>query len=226
MPRGGAMMIIIYGLLAVGVVMAIVFLFPLTNPGGCREGFEDAMPTPACPKGTNTYIDRNGRTNCCKGDVNGPECSGRVFCSLSEDSEAVPLCSKRIRARRYKGTYPPEFLEFCLRWAKSMPQPDFINIIINILKSILRDVEANPPPKDGGKLVQTLRTFVADQEYYLRNKFLEEIKMYQMNADEQTQVLAEEILYCLDNLMPLTKAYPSFQTNIQKQVQTTICTTK
>jgi hypothetical protein len=233
MPRGkGALMIVVYGLLALGIVMLVVMMFPLSCPGSCsmrREGFADVDAGSiqlTCPKGTKSYINEKGRTNCCKGEVNGTQCGGRIFCSLSGDSEGVPLCSQRIRARRYKGSYPEEFTMYILRYVKSTPQQQFIGYITDTLDRILKDVQKNPPKENATDIIQSLEKFITDEKNYLKISFPQEVKMYEMTVDEQNQALAEEVLVCLDNLMPIAQMYPVLQDSIQSQMSTAMCAPK
>ncbi len=226
-------MIVVYGLLALAIVMVIVVTFPLACPGGCSsrsEGFVDAASTSGlqltCPKGTKSYIDEKGRTNCCKGDVNGTQCSGRIFCSLSAETTEYPLCSKRIRSRRYNGNYPPEFMTFILRYAKSMPQQKFITMITQTLDDILKNVKNDPPKEKATELIEALQKFVNSEREYLNVSFPQEVIMYEMNAEEQTQALAEEVLVSLDTIMPLTQAYPYLQDRVQSQMSVAMCAPK
>lgn len=47
-----------------------------------------------CPAGSKSFLDTNGRTVCCMGDVTSDKCSGEVICSLSESVGNLPTCSK------------------------------------------------------------------------------------------------------------------------------------
>ena len=46
-----------------------------------------------CPVGTKSYTDRTGNLNCCKGQVSGNTCEGKIECSFSSNSLNVPFCN-------------------------------------------------------------------------------------------------------------------------------------
>lgn len=102
-----AMQIVIFGLLAVAVAMAIVISMPtnctITNK---VEGFAVQPGPKVCPLGTTMYIDKQGNTNCCDGEVTGSMCEGAIDCTFSSGLLSVPFCGAG-RVKRYDGEIWP-----------------------------------------------------------------------------------------------------------------------
>ncbi len=86
--------ILTVALLAVVAAIAIVLLYPSGKKPLCvSEGFENTVVLD-CPANTNSFIDANGNTNCCKGPLNGNKCEGTVACTLSAGGirDDLPHC--------------------------------------------------------------------------------------------------------------------------------------
>lgn len=82
-----------FGIIGVLIAMAIVTFMPKACPVvAIEEGFQVKV-TKKCPTGTKSYIDRNGNINCCKGDVSGTSCDGKIECSFSSNSSNIKFCS-------------------------------------------------------------------------------------------------------------------------------------
>ena len=63
-----------------------------------KEGFEDGdIQITTCPEGSAQYINSEGDTNCCNGDIVNGECNGTNLCSLSPTSKSVISCSQWLR---------------------------------------------------------------------------------------------------------------------------------
>lgn len=74
-----------------------------------KEGFEDSIQITTCPGGSAQYINNDGDTNCCNGDIVNGECSGTKLCSLSPTSKSVISCSQWLREewQRRAGRFCP-----------------------------------------------------------------------------------------------------------------------
>ena len=47
-----------------------------------------------CPSGSNSFINRQGETLCCKGDIIDSECIGNLICTLSpKNKSGLPTCT-------------------------------------------------------------------------------------------------------------------------------------
>lgn len=67
--------------------------YPL-NEGFVANGSESGMNITMCPVASKSYLDTNGRTVCCMGDVASDKCKGETICSLSEGMASLPTCTK------------------------------------------------------------------------------------------------------------------------------------
>ena len=61
--------------------------------GFLADGSESGMNITMCPVASKSYIDMNGRTVCCMGDVASDKCKGETICSLSEGMANLPTCT-------------------------------------------------------------------------------------------------------------------------------------
>ena len=60
-----------------------------------KEGFEvGGIQITTCPVGSAQYINKEGNTNCCDGDIVNGECNGTNMCSLSPTSKSIISCSE------------------------------------------------------------------------------------------------------------------------------------
>ena len=103
-----AMQIVVFGVLAVVIAMAIVIFFPVDCTVSNKvEGFSVQPGPKTCPSGTKMYIDSDGNTNCCDGEVTGSRCEGTIECTFSSDgSKGIPFCGQG-RVKRYDGEIWP-----------------------------------------------------------------------------------------------------------------------
>jgi hypothetical protein len=63
-----------------------------------KEGFEDGgIQITTCPVGSTQYINSEGDTNCCNGDIVNGECGGTNMCTLSPTSKSIISCSELMR---------------------------------------------------------------------------------------------------------------------------------
>jgi hypothetical protein len=65
-----------------------------------QEGFQNTSPASlddlnlnTCPANTNQFVDHNGLTLCCDGEIADGKCSKPPICSLSEGTATLPTCS-------------------------------------------------------------------------------------------------------------------------------------
>jgi len=63
------------------------------NEGFVGGGSESGMNITMCPVASKSYLDMNGRTVCCIGDVASDKCKGETICSLSEGMASLPTCT-------------------------------------------------------------------------------------------------------------------------------------
>ncbi len=78
-----------------------------------KEGFTmgvDELRITTCPAKTNYYVDKNGISLCCDGDVKGTRCEGRIACAISEGGGQLPTCGQWYKAyldQKGQGRCPP-----------------------------------------------------------------------------------------------------------------------
>jgi hypothetical protein len=103
-----AIQIVVFGVLAVVIAMAIVIFFPVDCTVSNKvEGFAVQPGPKVCPSGTKMYIDGDGNTNCCQGEVMGSQCEGTIDCTFSSDgSKGIRFCGEG-RVKRYDGEIWP-----------------------------------------------------------------------------------------------------------------------
>lgn len=103
-----AVQIVVFGILAVVIAMAIVIFFPVDCTVSNKvEGFSVQPGPKMCPSGTKMYIDKEGNTNCCDGEVLGSICEGAIDCTFSSSgSSGIPFCGQG-RMKRYDGEIWP-----------------------------------------------------------------------------------------------------------------------
>lgn len=58
-----------------------------------RQASASGLNITTCPAGSKSFIDTNGRTVCCMGDVVSEKCVGETICSLSEETIGLPSCT-------------------------------------------------------------------------------------------------------------------------------------
>lgn len=138
-----AMQIIVYGVLAVVLAMAIVIFFPVDCTVSNKvEGFAVQPGPKMCPSGTKMYIDKQGNTNCCDGQVTGSMCEGSIDCTFSSDgSNGIPFCGQG-RMKRYDGEIWPmvkQMFDTSTNYSKTFTDtvfPMFIRLIEIVQKNV------------------------------------------------------------------------------------------
>ena len=116
MPNDIARLLGIIGLLAVGIVLFIVYIFPVHCGASRMEGYLDysLASVQTCPRGSQSYTDERGNTMCCAGEVTRNKCSKLPICTLSgNDTNEIPTCTEY--KRRYlekKSRQCPQQLPF------------------------------------------------------------------------------------------------------------------
>ena len=107
-----------------------------------KEGFFNSpIRITTCPLGTITYINSNGDTNCCDGDISGKRCNGTIACSLSPNPPGDLLsCPDWIRKE-----WRARSAKFC---SKSMP---YYFGSMDRLHDSLEGCSASPNIPDGSK---------------------------------------------------------------------------
>lgn len=91
---------IILGLVAIGIAMTIVYLFPASCAASQYEGFANySLATiTTCPRFTRSFVDERGNTMCCDGEVERGKCKARTVCTMSENAtDEIPTCTEYKR---------------------------------------------------------------------------------------------------------------------------------
>jgi hypothetical protein len=87
-------------LITIGIVLLLVSqkayeafsdFVPLKE--GFVSGSTSEIQITTCPANSKMYIDNNGRSVCCEGNVENGKCVGRPICTLSESGNDLPTCN-------------------------------------------------------------------------------------------------------------------------------------
>lgn len=139
-----AIQIVVFGVLAVVLAMAIVIFFPVDCTVSNKvEGFAVQPGPKMCPSGTKMYIDKEGNTNCCDGQVTGSMCEGEIDCTFSSSgSNGIPFCGQG-RMKRYDGEIWPmvtQLFEKNTQYSKT-----FTNTVFPMFLNFVQILERNVP---------------------------------------------------------------------------------
>lgn len=139
-----AMQIVVFGVLAVVIAMAIVIFFPVDCTVSNKvEGFAVQPGPKMCPSGTKMYIDSDGNTNCCDGQVTGAMCEGTIDCTFSSGGQnGIPFCGQG-RVKRYDGEIWPmvtQLFEKNTQYSKT-----FTNTVFPMFLNFVQIVQRNVP---------------------------------------------------------------------------------
>jgi hypothetical protein len=70
------------------------------------EAFQDSSPnTMKCPRGTKSFTNKDGNIQCCRGEVTGNKCEGKVACKISASADNIPFCKAGFQ-KKWDGEIP------------------------------------------------------------------------------------------------------------------------
>lgn len=160
-----AMAIVMYGILAVVVAMSIVIFFPIdctiTNK---VEGFSVQPGPKVCPVGTTMFIDKQGNTNCCDGQVTGSMCEGAIECTFSSGLPSIPFCGAG-RVKRYDGDIWPMVKNLFNQGPDS--RKIFTQNVMPIFKNIINILQRNVPGTISKKSYDAVVALQEDENVWL-----------------------------------------------------------
>lgn len=86
---------VVVGIAGVIVAMGLVYIYGRECKRPSFEGFTTQDSVMACPAGSKSFINRTGDLLCCKGEVDGYDCTGQIVCSFSSSATArgYPSCA-------------------------------------------------------------------------------------------------------------------------------------
>jgi len=183
--------VIVVGVLAVFLTMAIVFFFPLRCKKSCgTEGFLSPQQM-SCPSGSKSFYDDHGDLLCCEGQVNGQTCEGRILCTFSGNNKKYRICGLE-RKRKYIGPINP-FIE-------QMMAMGFVQKFQQGLEAAKRFAPTLESLPDGHLAPQDLATFKA--------LLAEETSWLNDNLDGDSLLFQEECMYIIQRLMATFSGKP------------------
>ncbi len=223
--RMNAWSIVLFGIIGILLAMALVIFIPNTcTVERVEEGFQqDIIKT--CPRGSIMFTDTAGNINCCRGDVTGSRCDGRVICTFSSDTSKYPMCNAPKLKRQYTGEIP----EWLNVWVEQRREPlydvlkmmeEFSPIIKQIPNTFLPDSVKNSyfellkeQNARGQQLLQIY--FYSKYDASLRDSMILEWREYQK----------EDIMYIINKLTTMMTRAPKLQSSpiVQQQIKAQIC---
>lgn len=209
---GDARSIVVAGLVGILVAMLIVKLFPVSCCASMTEGFEDTRAVTTCPEDTKTYTDKLGNVNCCDGEVDGNECTGKIDCTFSPSLPDVPVCGTYARKRKWFGTVPPFLLQAYTTTPESFAKNlDFLEMIRIYLTS-LATTNKNITPQ----MLESLRALLVEERQWYKgiNADFAEKKL---KKKAYSRFLAEEDMYIGSRLQEIFKRAPEVYATVEKK---------
>lgn len=75
--------------------MILVYIFGRECKQPSFEGFQAQETVSMCPAGSSSFLNRTGDLLCCKGQVEGYDCTGQIVCTFSSSStvKGYPSCA-------------------------------------------------------------------------------------------------------------------------------------
>jgi hypothetical protein len=219
--------IVLFGIIGVLVAMALVIFIPKTcTVSRVEEGFQQEV-TKTCPRGSKMFTDTAGNINCCRGEVSGSRCDGKVMCTFSSDTSKYPFCNASKLKRQYTGEIP----EWLNTWANNTidPLPKVIRIMEDFGPTIKQIPSATLPDnvknayfelikEQKERINQMISYFGFDKPVYGREK-------YQNDIIEVVQYQKEDIMYIINRLTSMLAQAPKLQSSpiVQQQIKAQIC---
>ena len=204
--------------------MAIVTFMPKMCPVvAVEEGFQQEM-TKTCPRGSTMFTDTAGNINCCRGDVNGSRCDGKVVCTFSSNTSKYPMCGASKLKRQYTGEIP----EWLNTWAETRREPlyDVINIMKEFSPTIKQIPAANLPDSVKNSYFDLVNEESTRGQQMINIFFNSKYDgSHSERIDEWRQYQKEDIMYIINKLTSMLGQAPKLQSSpiVQQQIKAQIC---
>jgi hypothetical protein len=224
-----ALSIVVFGIIGVLIAMAIVTFMPKACPVvAVEEGFQQEM-TKTCPRGSTMFTDTAGNINCCRGDVNGSRCDGKVVCTFSSNTSKYPMCGASKLKRKYTGEIP-EWLNI---WANRIgPLSQVIGMMEQFGPIINQIPAANLPTNVKNSYFELIK----EEKERARQIYSEfgpntskpnfDWNLWRQNeAIDLHQYEKEDIMYIINKLISMMGQAPKLQSSpiVQQQIKAQIC---
>jgi hypothetical protein len=175
--------VIVVGILAVLITMAIVVFFPLSCKLPCAtEGFLTPLQM-SCPSGSKSFYDDHGDLLCCQGQVNGKSCDGRILCTFSGNNSKYPVCGLE-RKRKYIGPINP--------FVQQLMATDFVQKFkqgLDGANKFIPTLQSLPPNQLSPKDFAIVKALLAEETEWLND-----------NLDGDSLLFQEECMYIIQRL--------------------------
>lgn len=174
--------VIVIGILAVLLTMAIVYFFPLSCKKSCTtEGFLTPLQM-SCPPGSKSFYDEHGDLLCCQGEVNGKSCDGRILCTFSTNPK-YPICGLE-RRRKYIGDINP--------FVRDLMSTNFVQKFqqgLDAAKQFMPTLDTLPAGQISPEDIATVKALLAEETQWLND-----------NLDGDSLLFQEECMYIIQRL--------------------------
>ena len=204
--------------------MAIVTFMPKACPVvAIEEGFQQEM-TKTCPRGSTMFTDTAGNINCCRGDVNGTRCDGKVVCTFSGDTSKYPMCGTSKLKRQYTGEIP----EWLNTWAEERREPlyEVIKIMKEFIPTIKQIPSANLPDSVKNSYFDLVNEESARGQQMINIFFNSKYDgSHSERIGEWRQYQKEDIMYIINRLTSMMAQAPKLQSSpiVQQKIKAQIC---
>lgn len=97
------------------------------------EAFQDASPnTMKCPRGTKSFTNKDGNIQCCRGEVTGSKCEGKVACKISASADNIPFCKAGFQ-KKWDGEIP-QFIKDIVKNMSLMNNFSYENLLNTLIE--------------------------------------------------------------------------------------------
>jgi hypothetical protein len=222
--------IVLFGVIGILLAMALVVFIPKTCAvARVEEGFQqDTIKT--CPRGSTMFTDTAGNINCCRGDVTGTRCDGKVVCTFSSDTSKYPMCNASKLKRQYTGEIP----QWLNTWADNTVDPLFK--VINLMRDFLPTINKIPNTTLPDSVKKSYLDLMNEekqrvQEIYgafgpnTKNPNFDWNLWRKNEAIDLAQYQKEDIMYIINKLTSMMAQAPKLQSSpiVQQQIKAQIC---
>jgi hypothetical protein len=176
------------------------------------------------------FTDTAGNINCCRGDVNGSRCDGKVVCTFSSDTSKYPMCNVPKLKRQYTGEIP----QWLNTWVEEQREP--LYRVVEIMKNavpIINQIPSTSLPDSVKKSYFDLLNEESQRVQQIYSAFGPnptkpnfDMNLWRKNeAIDLVQYQKEDIMYIINKLTSMMAQAPKLQSSpiVQQQIKAQIC---
>ncbi len=200
--------VILIGLtISVLTLLAVKFI-----AGPCSvktEAFQDSSPnTMKCPRGTKSFTNKDGNIQCCRGEVTGNKCEGKVACKISASADNIPFCKAGFQ-KKWDGEIP----QFIKDIVKNNDRQELILKLLNSSRQFMAELIPFVQKKkiDQQEYNQYVNFVKKEIDWY--KQFSKDIDQGYLSKEEIDEILEDELTYSYNIVIPMI-------TNFQLKIMT------